>query len=245
MKRIYLTFAAISLVAGLASAYIAEDYTYTPRGIGILLGKGIGFFCISGIIPILLHFFSRCEESQKQFRVTTVWGVTSVILGVLVYSGLQVEKELVQEIKSEYSVDGCEYVVTFPGKPEVTNANTTVWDNFEIASYYGNSLLRAECHLDETFTKFYFTQKINLFALLEKQAKRDGLSDTIYKYEDSNLGRHAWVRGYKKVNVTPVTYEIHLYAGNSSLLSVYVGGISKTYPTQEVSAYLRSIKKII
>jgi hypothetical protein len=74
-------------------------------------------------------------------------------------------------------------------------------------------------------------------------AKNDGLQTPTVNVENGRYGKIVNVRGYKTIRGIPITYENRVFYGENSLLSLYAGGPSKSYPAPQVNPFFKSVGK--
>lgn len=167
--------------------------------------------------------------------------VKNIIFILLIFIGNNIA-----QAQQVYKPHNCEYSVSFPSKPKLSlmfDPTLGEYKSAEILS--GNSdnayLLRVQC-LGGLDLK---DKKLNTKEFLKKQiiayTESNGIQNAEYHFENSNLGKSARSRGYKKIGDTMVTYEAMIYVGKTSFLMLHVGGTSKSYPQPQVSKFLRSI----
>jgi len=139
-----------------------------------------------------------------------------------------------------YRLTNCEYTVSFPATPKITQVYTPQFGNVPSANVgVKGSHLRAEClKLD--------SRRLNNKIIREwlwSGASKMGLSGLSYTFKKEIYGSVGKIRGYKTVSNSPATYEMRMYVGNSSVLITYVGSLSSAYPTDEIFDFINSVRR--
>lgn len=142
------------------------------------------------------------------------------------------------QAKNQFDVQGCEFIASFPGAPEITNIFSQSDPDIPIsrAEFFGqNYYLRAEC----------FSLKNNQDSALRKMlfdfGESQGLANLVLNSGSDQNGKWLLLRGNKKVGKENTTYEIKNYIGERTFLSIYAGAYSNIYPTDEISNFLRGV----
>ena len=134
----------------------------------------------------------------------------------------------------------CEYTVSFPTTPKITQVYTPEFGNVPTANGgIKSSLLRAECLKVDS-------RRLNNQIIREwlfSAASQMGLGGLTYTFKKEVYGSVAQIRGYKKISKSPATYEIQMYVGNNSVLIIYVGSLSSVYPTDEIHNFINSVRR--
>jgi len=223
-----------------------------PRILGSVTVLVAGPAIIVGLLAIGYRFYKKKLSSYVHM------GVFSIVWFLLVWSNMTVaifeaKNEAVVPVANksnelQYSPDGCEYSVTFPGIPKLTNGFQPGIGDYLQAEYASGGrksgfFVRAECIPVESSVAAELNQKETLQKQIIAYAVSNGLSNPEYSYGEDRLGKHVRVRGFKTIDDTLITFEGYTYVGNSSLISLYAGGSSATYPQSGVYEFFRSLKR--
>lgn len=144
-----------------------------------------------------------------------------------------------------YHPKGCEYQVTFPVIPNLTQKFAPGVGNVISAEYISKraSLMRAECFHLPNISSTELGTKHGLMKAIVSYGEANGFFGAEYSYEKTGVGSKATCRGYKTIDGIPVTYEVHMYVGDSSSISLYIGGPSSKYPDRGVIEFIHSIHR--
>jgi hypothetical protein len=223
-----------------------------------MIGKGIGLFLwtllLTYILKGLFHIFKSDFDSKRFYKVYLV--LWSIFLVSIIVSSMKIKESIVNIQPKEsqryiYSPSNCIYEVTFPEKPILKQASVENGSGF-VNGEVGELILK-----DKGVQKIEFYQldkslienmnKAVLLNFLKEYSKNNGLSNCDYLYEDIELGRKAKLRGYKTLQDSnrkdkEITYEVVAYVKEDNFMVLYAGCESKIYPTNEITAFLNSIK---
>lgn len=212
------------------------DWTVTTNSIWGLVGAGFGL----ALIPLL---------ALRILGVTGGW-ITMVLLsaGYLQTTlGTGSPRDPAAE-SFTYVAPGCEFSVEFPGKPTLQTYSSPEFGDYEQAQWISEEAdetvaLRTDC-IAIPGLGVRLGEQVNqtLVDHLIQFANNNGLSAVEYSYDITDAGPTARARGVKRVQGVPLTYQVAVVAGSTSLLSVYAGGPSATYPQREVEPFLSSVK---
>jgi hypothetical protein len=157
--------------------------------------------------------------------------LNSSLLALMLFSATAISSET-------FSPPGCEYSVEFAAAPEIKSKYVPSLGEYPSASHYsGDSFVRAECHRAESIAL-----RNSVRSKLEEYVNANGLQYATYEFQDTQLGYLAKARGYKKAAGLQGTFHILIYIGQSSMLTLYTGGASSSYPTSQVFDFLASVK---
>lgn len=150
------------------------------------------------------------------------------------------------QVKEPYAFPGAdsEFTVTFPGKPII-----------EAVVGAGGISVAAELKLSSGFLKAEilklppkeakaFSKKDDK-ALADyplKYAEASGIADSKIETGADEFGRYAKLRGSKKVNDIPTTFEIYFYVGKSAVITLYAASESAKYPAAEITGFFDSLR---
>ena len=138
-----------------------------------------------------------------------------------------------------FSVDGCEFAVSFPNEPKIEQVSAGDFTMPEAELFAGESLLRANClPFQNLFASDAKLLKTTVLSYLEK----NGFSNGDVRVSSTKFGLVAKGRGYKKIQDIWATTEIFWYATDNSVLTILVGSRSEIYPTREISDFLKSVE---
>jgi hypothetical protein len=151
----------------------------------------------------------------------------------------------------KFQPDVCEFYVYFPKEPILKNLGmeTTTGQRVEV--------IRAEATLpaENCFLRAEFTPKLSnsldnvgdqaLIDAAHQFAKHDGWETPTVSIENSKLGKNVNVRGYKNVSGIYCTFESKTYYGENSVIILYAGGPSKSYPAPAIGRFFGSLGKSV
>jgi hypothetical protein len=141
----------------------------------------------------------------------------------------------------------CKYYVSFPGGPVITPMDMATTTGQRVRT------VRAELTIpgQNCFVRAEFTPKLpNSLDYFDDQAlmdaphnfaNNDGWETPTVSIENSRLGKCVTLRGYKTISGIHVTYENRTYYGSESVLGLYGGGPSKSYPQPAVTRFFSSL----
>ena len=209
--------------------------------IGVSSATTILGLCVA-IIPSIIYRLTRGRWPDWQIPLSIVF------ITIATYSSHigQTDRESLSETSQYfwYTEAGCNYKVAFPKQPEYINSFDQFYGNYIQAQYIFNddSFVRAECiFLDNTKVKAINSQDF-LQEVIVNFANNNGLTETEFHYKEDQLGKSANLRGFKKLNNKSATYQTYIYIGKNSIITLSVGGLSETYPIEEVYKFLNSIQ---
>lgn len=144
-----------------------------------------------------------------------------------------------------------DFAVTFSAQPTIEEFDSVTTDGVMLKG------TRAELRAIDSFQRVEvvpmskgFGEKETRESAISKlrdYAKHNGLTAPEFKWESTTVGRKASVRGTKVLEDAgkqrPVTFEAVFYYGETSLLCLYVGGPSESYPPTRVVKFLNSVTK--
>ena len=233
----------------LAAAYVVVATVMALKGslgatvtdVGAFLGGGIGL----ALFPFL----------AMRFLSNRAGWILLALLGVGYSQG---ELNWLGESRStatpvtpfRHIAKGCEFSVEFPDKPTIKTYTSPQIGDYEEALWTSqvpedSTALRTECipipALSEKLTST--NGKQFLLDLLSKFAHDNGLSAVEYRYALKKIGPTGMARGIKTIQGVPVTFQIVVVGGNSSLITLYAGGRSATFPQREISPFLSSVQR--
>jgi len=87
-----------------------------------------------------------------------------------------------------------------------------------------------------------------VFNFIRNYADYNGLSYPEIHYEESDLGKIGTLRAFKELEKSDgkkhkVTYFAKVIFGENSAIILYVGCLSKDYPTSDITTFLNSVQK--
>lgn len=241
-KKHYAMLVIASYVVVATTLAIKGDLPTTAIRIGEFLGGGLGV----AILPLLaMRFFGNAI------------GWTAFVLFCMGYTQSQLnwlndsQSVAPTPVTYRFHPKGCDFSVEFPDKPTIKVFTLPQIGDYEQALWISpvpedSTALRAECAPFPGLSAQIEGSKAKDFLLgqLKTFAESNGLSSVDYHYSLSDAGPTGTARGIKHIQGIPVTYKIVAIAGTSSLLTLYAGGKSETFPQREVSPFLASVKKV-
>ena len=142
-----------------------------------------------------------------------------------------------------FSPAGCEFEVSFPAQPRVTEVYVPNLGNVQRADYQfmeEDYFVRAEC-MPITGLATDPPNDEYIRNMLEKYASANGLSYPSFQFGSNTIGKYGHLRGYKTVAGTQAIYEHYSYFGRSSYLSLYAGGPASGYPQKGIMEFFNTI----
>lgn len=144
-----------------------------------------------------------------------------------------------------------DFAITFSARPTVEEFEVVTTDGIQLKG------TRAELRANDSFQRVEVVSmptgfsvgetKESVISKLRDYAFHNGITAPEFKYEATNLGRRASMRGTKILDDAgkprAVTFESVVYYGDSSIFSIYVGAPSESYPTTRIVNFLNSVTK--
>lgn len=206
-------------------------------GISIFIGAGFGLM----ILPLI----------AIRFRSNSAGWIIFALIGFFYSVGtlgsLGNEQTATPSAPFLYQAKNCEFAVTFPSKPTIKIYTLPQVGDYEEALWTGmvtedSTALRTECipiqiGIDESSAKDFLLGQLAMFT------KNNGFTSVEYKYNLEAAGPTGYARGIKYIQDKPVTYRITVVAGKNSLITLYAGGLSATYPQREIGPFLDSVRR--
>lgn len=172
------------------------------------------------------------------------------LVGLIVFTAF-VASDVCADSETAFAPRISDFEVTFSGKPKHTE--------FETLSAEGETLkcLRAELRMPDSFQRVEVIPmppgfssvetKESAITKMKEYATHNGLRAPEFTWEFNALGKRLSMRATKVLDdngkARAVTYETVAHYGDSSLLMIYVGGPSESYPQTRVVNFLKSVKK--
>jgi hypothetical protein len=154
-----------------------------------------------------------------------------------------------QEQPFKFQPDGCELYVYFPKRPVITEitAETTTGQRIiitraELIFLDAGYFIRAE-FTPKLPNSLNFSSDKSLTDGAIDYTKNDGWTAPTVLVENTKIGKMVSIRGYKTLQGIPITFENKIFYGEKSVMSLYSGGPSKTYPGSFVVPFFRSIDR--
>jgi hypothetical protein len=147
---------------------------------------------------------------------------------------------------SFYASGNCEYKVQFPSEPKYIVGYLPQSGKYEIAELkigngYDGYVLKVECVPVTPEQHSLMDSESYMLNRAEAYVTSNGFANAEYRFQETKIGKMVSVRAYKNISNIPVIYEVHMYLGNSSFLSLYAGGPSKSYPQNGIVEFFKSI----
>lgn len=139
-----------------------------------------------------------------------------------------------------YSNKICDFEVAFPKEPQRYATSTAMGDHDAAELNIDGSFLRAEC-FPNMYNDSIEHETLSKQILLD-YAAANGLSQptvTIYDHDGYFI---AELRGYKQFDGNQAIYEMITYWTDSSVLFLLVASGAERFPTQEILAFISSVK---
>jgi len=238
-KKHYISVVAASyILVAIASVIKAQLSNSALEPISFFIGAGFSM----SVIPLL----------TMRFHSSYAGWIVFVLLGFLysvgVFDSIDNEKTASTSTPRIHQAKNCEFSVTFPSTPEVKVYTHPQLGDYEEALWVStvpedSTILRTECipvqlNLDTSNAKDFLLDQLAILA------KNNGLSSVEYLYKFEAIGPTGYIRGIKYIQEKPITYRVATVAGKSSLITLYAGGLSSTFPQREVNPFIASVKKV-
>ena len=149
----------------------------------------------------------------------------------------------------EFSPEGCEYAVSFPGVPTEYTQQKAMADG-SLVPLYGAQLvvgggagqIRAECAESYGADLSQFNEE-NFVIIMTEIAKDLGLSRPGFQIEDTPLGTKGTVTGVKESERGRLTVRVINFAGESSIMTLYLMAFSTSFETPEMLPFVKSVRR--
>jgi len=150
-----------------------------------------------------------------------------------IYAMLLLVNPLHANAQSIFKPDNCEFNISFPGEPKVSELEFANGLTANKAEYFGKeSYYRAEC------ASINNTELLNLKAMMMKQAELDALEGVGIESGEDTVGSYYKLRGYKTIDGRVVTFKIKSYSGVNSFVVLYAAEPSSVFPTDNIHLFL-------
>ncbi|MEQ1845273.1 MAG: hypothetical protein ABL983_06805 [Nitrospira sp.] len=221
------------------------------------LGSGVAMFITALVlagIPWLISVIARRKMTTVQFMFTFTIAIGLVMTSLIM--ALEYEKKTdknfgIVNVETVFAPANSDFAVTFSARPTI--------EEFEGIATDGGRLkgTRAELRAQDSFQRVEVVSmprgfsegetKESVISKLRDYAIHNGITAPEFKYEVTTLGKRASMRGTKILDDSEkpraVTYENVTYFGDTSIVSLYVGAPSESYPTTRVLQFLKSVTK--
>ncbi len=243
MKRHVAAMAILSLLAALGLALYKGSTFQGLAAVTGALGAALAFLGFSLAIPAI----PASVYWMVKRRLMPGFPQIAWLMWVLMIVGNIADLHFSDSRSSNtaYILDGCEYSVEFPGNPKLTTFHIPGFGEYPSAEYVSGSdgaVFRVECMSFSKTQRDFLDNRKYLLDQAAAFAETNGLGGVEFQYEDTELGRLVTLRGYKRVAETPVTFEVHMYLGRRSLLTMLAGGASSHYPQVGVTEFFASAR---
>lgn len=205
-------------------------------------------------IPWLISVIARRKMTTVQFMFTFTIAIGLVMASLIM--ALEYEKKTdknfgIVNVETVFAPATSDFAVTFSARPTVEEFEGITTDGVHLKG------TRAELRTNDSFQRVEVVSmprgfsegqtKESVISKLRDYAIHNGITAPEFKYEPTTLGRRASMRGTKILDdagkLRAVTYENVVYYGDSSILSMYVGAPSESYPTTRIVDFLKSVTK--
>lgn len=147
-----------------------------------------------------------------------------------------------------FDPNGCDFEIQFPGKPSYDTLYTPIVGKYvraQLAVGEGSSgyLLRAEC-IPVTGQQYQImASEKYLLTRATNYAKSNGIQHAEYTYANLDFARKVTIRGFKSIGKIPATFEIQMYLGHRSFLTLYAASASRIYPPAGAVRFFKSVRE--
>lgn len=150
-----------------------------------------------------------------------------------------------------FQPDRCEFYVYFPNEPTIKTVDMATTTGQRVEVIRGEATIPNEnCFLRAEFTP-KLSNSLDYFGdqalrdAAHQFTKHDGWEAPTVDIENSKFGKCVHVRGYKTVSGIYCTFESKTYYGVDSVIILYSGGPSKSYPPPSVGRFFNSLGKSV
>lgn len=257
----YRFWIIISLVSLLFAFFVKyEDFQAPSADMAIAgtFGYAFSLLIYPGILALIVggiyKLFGK-EFNKKSFKSTFL--VAWVIILLFSFIGNLSDVNATTD-RSEYDgpnmyeANRNEYVVAFPNEPDISQniffESALESETAELVLPDVQSMLRAETFIYTDEINMSFSDEETIKIILEEHITTNGLSHSELRFENSDFGKKAEVRGFKTLrdyseNYVDFTFGIHAYFGEVSGIILTGASPSSIYPTPEISKFLNSIQR--
>ncbi|KAB2837904.1 MAG: hypothetical protein F9K47_19195 [Burkholderiales bacterium] len=213
-------------------------------GLTIARFLGAGFGC--ALLPLL---FMRLSSNRAGW-ITLVVVALGYSQGELNWLSADGNMQVKSAVPYRHLAKGCEFSVEFPAKPTIKAYTHPNVGDYEEALWVSkvpedSTALRTECINIPSLSEKVLSRGPKEFLLnqLSVFAHNNGLSSVEYQYSMKPYGPSGLARGIKHIQGEPVTYQVVVVAGKSSLVTLYAGGKSATFPQREILPFISSVRR--
>ena len=252
LRFFYLAMTIISFIVSIIVVQIEGFHGSAAIVIASILGRSASFLTFPAIVIGISRFVSYIRKNKfSPAAHIAVFSVTWFAVAVFsILGALYESKHILQFNRSPtvFTVEGCEYSVTFPGEPKYINAFDPNIGDYTCAEFIADDrsngfFLRAECIPTGDIRYAAINTKEFLQKMIVEYATNNGLQNCSYSYGEDVLGKHMRVYGFKIIDDIPVTCEGYIYVGNKSFIFLFAVGESATYPQSGVYEFLKSLRR--
>jgi hypothetical protein len=252
VQRMYLALAAAAVVAGCVLRLLDEGTISfnSPGEIGETIGRVGALFLFGALVPTILLLLCR-KRITSATRPTAIGITLLAVFSYLSYRAIEFEHSLatLPPLASQtFSPPGCEFAVTFPSEPNIVSAVVPGFGDVPEAEISDDrGLMRANCISISTpgpaQTMPYYQDRQLLLRTVHAYAEQNGLGNVSYFHDIIDLGVRVRARGTKQLDGRWITYETVWFVSPRSLMSLTVGHLSESYPTEEITRFLDSVTR--
>lgn len=208
----------------------------------LLLAGAIGRIIGSLVLPAIAWLIvSRVRRENKPSLLAFCAIGGAIVTGLALLGGYSHYNSQQRDVEPThvYSMEGCEFTVSFPGIPRermLTAPGIGEYKQADLSTK--NAYLRMEC-----IPVNYTQSRKQSREMLESYAEADGfMGTTIYPVTDSS-GALWEMRAYKKIDSVPVTFKFRVFHAEESLMILAVGIASKDYPLPIEDKFFGSVRR--
>jgi hypothetical protein len=138
-----------------------------------------------------------------------------------------------------YSADGCDFAVSFPLQPIISNVSAGGLEVHEAELKSNLSIMRAICLVAPN----QFANDLELLkGTIQDYFDKNGMVNASVTIENAGYGKRAEGRAYKKINGAWATYVTIWYVTPTSAMTLTAATLSEQYPTEQISAFIGSVE---
>ena len=237
------------VVSALAAAALAVAFATGPApadsNLGYTVGRAIGIFLISGLIPAI-WWGSRRFRPQSAANPLILWAVLQVLVSLGQF-GL-FSDDIAAARLHVFHPDGCDFSVSFPGLPreytmEKADAEGKLWPLYgaELDLDAGSGFLRAECVVIDGLDPAALTD--DWMSATSQMVGRDlGLQRIGVALRNGSCGRESKTTGLKESGNGRIYVEVVNVVGTRSILTLYTASLATDWKPEGVDEFVASLQ---
>lgn len=202
---------------------------------------------LSNIIFNLLGLFAKLKGHKMYNLRNLIVAYLSIINLLILFT---TELCFAQKSKNYlFTPDNCEYSVTFPLFPEITEENKTLPDGstYKCSSaslnLENNGIFSVSYIYDPNKSLSNDEKKKTLIEFAQACIDNQKLDNTSIEFKKNHLGFSVSVIGYKYFLGKLVTIGNNIYYGENTILFLMFGCLAIDYPTKHLTNFVNSVER--